>query len=321
MDFENNKFYKEFEEKYRIKVEPKLVNLENTRLAQLARQDYNNIRFSEIVKKHCLNDLLDCLGIIAQGAEPSYSVYATGLVQFSRDRNNYITKINREFHGTYENVKFNVTEISNCSIKDQNSMLHYRNSGVSINLQFERNLNAEVIVKSQVEQSKIPTTIVLIALICTAGLLCSWVCLSTFKWGIKNFDDLIGFFVWFFWWCVTFVLPISYLIYIYTQKDEREYLDSEKRFFIQPEDYKYSKQILTPEFIEKLNNLRKTLGCSGNTWCKFQDNQITMFFNTPHSMFEIGNLNKPMSGLNQITLFLKDLKAITDIIDYFKKQT
>ena len=97
-----------------------------------------------------------------------------------------------------------------------------------------------------------------------------------------------------------------------------EYLDSDKRFFVQSEDYTGSKQILTAEFIEKLDNLRKTLDCSENMWCKFQDNQITMFFNTVHSMFEIGSLNKPMSGTNQITPFLKDLTAITDIIDYFK---
>ena len=166
---------------------------------------------------------------MAQGKEPSYSVYSTGLVQFSRDVNNHITRINREFHGAYENVKFNVTEISNCSIKDQSSILHYRNGGIAINLQFDRSLNAEVIVKSQVEQSKVPTTIGLIALICTAGLVCSLICFSSLFWStIKSFNDLISFFVWLFWWGVTFVLPVSYLIYIYTKKDVREYLDSDK---------------------------------------------------------------------------------------------
>ena len=259
----------------------------------------NSKKFQKIVKKHCLKDLLDCIGFIKQGPEPSYSVFMNGLVcDTSGDRYQIkTTSIDDEFHGTFNDVKFNITEVRNCHI--QTKIDTYSNtywSGFVINLEFNKEIKSEIYVlpKNNKHDRITLLTTIFFALF---GLLC------LIKGAVK------GLFV--------FICYFLVLISNRFKKVKLEDINFSDKYNVLAGDQIEARYILTPAFIDRLNNLKTALS-SKEVWCVFKGNQVIMAFETEHDMFEVGELYKPLTDLEQIRQFILEIMTITDIINNLK---
>ena len=90
-----------------------------------------------------------------------------------------------------------------------------------------------------------------------------------------------------------------------------------KRFKVYSQDQIEARYLVTTAFMERLVNLNTVFG-TDKTKCSFFDDRIMFAIHTKRDLFELGNLFTSFQTPKQIQIFLKEIEAITKMIDYFK---
>jgi len=129
------------------------------------------------------------------------------------------------------------------------------------------------------------------------------------------FSNLIPFIV-----PVLCLLVVFYAYYLQKKKMQDVKLEAasfEKRFNVYTKDQIEARYLITPAFMERLQNLETAFG-TRKIKCSFFDDQIMFAIPTRRDLFELGSLFKPLSGNSDIENFYKELTSIQQMIDHFK---
>ncbi|MBR6098200.1 DUF3137 domain-containing protein [bacterium] len=154
----------------------------------------------------------------------------------------------------------------------------------------------------------VPTFIML------AGLLIIFIFMQL----LSQDNSFIGF-------AITLVLGIAliYLIFDTIEKSKKyedvnlEDISFDKQFSVYSKDQVESRYLVTPAFMDKLKDLQTAFG-TNNVKCSFWGNRVMLAISTDDDLFEVGNLDTPLSDTKQICKFVDELTSIYDMIDYFK---
>ena len=306
---------RQIEEKYKKSVLPKLMELEEERQSLLKSR--NNRKFQKIVKEKYLEDLLDCIGFVKSGDESGYSVFNSGLVMPQPyDGKMRFDMIDDRFHGTYKGVNFNITEVRNCNILSNMMSVNYRDwGGIVINFTFNKNIYSDILVIPKTTKKYLLPTLVLLTLL-TIPVLISIFYLFSFG-GDEAKIALSSSLILFLFFSFMFDLMAWKIKLKHKKEVHLEDKTFHKKYLVQASNQVEARYVLTPAFMERLNNLKTDLSAK-EVWCKFKGNQATIAFETEHDMFEIGDLHRPMSDISQVSSFFDEIILITDIIDHFK---
>ena len=90
-----------------------------------------------------------------------------------------------------------------------------------------------------------------------------------------------------------------------------------RRFKIYSSDEVEARYLVTPLFMELLNNLRTTFG-EKNLKCSFFDDNLMIAISTKKDLFEIGDLYTSCNDPKFVMQFWKELTSIFKMIEYFK---
>ena len=111
------------------------------------------------------------------------------------------------------------------------------------------------------------------------------------------------------------------IIGIYKRKQmEKSKLEDtifEKKYDVYSEDQIEARYLITPSFMERMNNLQTAFGTE-NIKCAFFADKIIFAIYTKKDLFEICDLYTKMENNSRIKQFCKEIKSIQDMIDYFK---
>ena len=109
----------------------------------------------------------------------------------------------------------------------------------------------------------------------------------------------------------------NYLISKTFQSVKMEDLNFDKRFSVYSKDQIEARYLVTPTFMERLNNLKIKFGTS-KIKCAFYDNQILFAIPSDKDLFEFGTFYRTLRNKQKVKEFYDEIKSIYDIIDYFK---
>ncbi len=120
-------------------------------------------------------------------------------------------------------------------------------------------------------------------------------------------------------------IPISGIVFTimaYKLLDKRkkvklEDVSFDKRFYINSEDEIEARYLITPTFMDRLQNLQTAFG-TRNIKCSFQDDAVILAIHTKKNLFEIGDLFQPLGTPEQMEEFFNELISILIMVDYFK---
>lgn len=101
------------------------------------------------------------------------------------------------------------------------------------------------------------------------------------------------------------------------EKVKLEDVDFDKEYSVKSENQVEARYLVTPSFMERFKNLKKTYN-SKEVRCAFFDNKVIFAIYMDKNLFEIGSLFHPLSDTRQIEVFCNEISAIFDIIDEFK---
>ena len=90
-----------------------------------------------------------------------------------------------------------------------------------------------------------------------------------------------------------------------------------KRFDVYSSDQIEARYLITPSFMERLNNLTTAFGTK-KVKCSFFDDKFMIAISTKKDLFEIGKINKPLTDPENLETFYSELNSIYQMIDYFK---
>lgn len=91
----------------------------------------------------------------------------------------------------------------------------------------------------------------------------------------------------------------------------------EKRFNVYTKDQIEARYLITPSFMERLQNLKTAFG-TRNIKCSFFDNQIMFAIPTHRDLFELGSLFESLNSNKSIENFYNELSSIKQMINHFK---
>ena len=114
------------------------------------------------------------------------------------------------------------------------------------------------------------------------------------------------------------ILWAAYLLKIKSMKSVKlEDPVFSRKYKVYSSDQVESRYLLTPAFMERLNNIKTAFG----VWkikCSFYNDQLMFAISTNKNVFEIGSLFTPMGSPKQFERFFSELASIFMMIDYFK---
>ncbi len=90
-----------------------------------------------------------------------------------------------------------------------------------------------------------------------------------------------------------------------------------KKYKVYSSDQVESRYLLTPAFMERLNNIKTAFGVR-KIKCSFYNDKLMFAISTNKNVFEIGSLFTPMESPKQFEVFFNELASILMMIDYFK---
>jgi len=128
-------------------------------------------------------------------------------------------------------------------------------------------------------------------------------------------NEIIGF--------IPIVLAICVVLYMfYVQKKKMqdvklEATSFEKRFNVYTKNQVEARYLLTPAFMERLQNLETAFG-TRKIKCSFFDDQIMFAIPTRKDLFELGCLYKPLSSNSDVEKFYDEITSIQQMVDHFK---
>ena len=90
-----------------------------------------------------------------------------------------------------------------------------------------------------------------------------------------------------------------------------------KRFNVYSSDEVEARYLVTPLFMELLDNLKTAFG-NKKLKCSFFDDNLMIAISTNKDIFEIGDLFTPCDNPKFILQFYRELSSIYKMIEYFK---
>ena len=90
-----------------------------------------------------------------------------------------------------------------------------------------------------------------------------------------------------------------------------------KKYKVYSSDQVESRYLLTPAFMERLNNIKTAFGVR-KIKCSFYNDKLMFAISTNKNVFEIGSLFTSMESPKQFERFFNELASILMMIDYFK---
>ncbi len=96
-----------------------------------------------------------------------------------------------------------------------------------------------------------------------------------------------------------------------------EDIEIHKYFNIYTENQIEARYLITPAFIERLQNLQTAFGTK-NINCSFVNDKIIFAIPTKKDLFEVGNLFTPLTKLSYMRTFFEEIISIYKMIDHFK---
>ncbi len=124
----------------------------------------------------------------------------------------------------------------------------------------------------------------------------------------------------------SFILPgvlILFVLYLFYEQKKKmqdvklEAVSFDKRFNVYTEDQIEARYLITPSFMERLQNLKTVFG-TRNIKCSFFDNQIMFAIPTNRDLFELGSLYKSLNSNKYIENFYNELSSIQQMVNHFK---
>lgn len=91
----------------------------------------------------------------------------------------------------------------------------------------------------------------------------------------------------------------------------------EKKFDVFTDDEVEARYLITPSFMERLNNMKTAFEAYAIS-CAFYDKYLLVGLSTSKDLFSIGDLNKPVNDDKQFFTMFEEILSIIKLIDHFK---
>lgn len=91
----------------------------------------------------------------------------------------------------------------------------------------------------------------------------------------------------------------------------------EKKFDVFTDDEVEARYLITPSFMERLNNMKTAFEAYAIS-CAFYDKYLLVGLSTRKDLFSIGDLNKPVNDGKQFFTMFEEILSIIKLIDHFK---
>ena len=215
-------------------------------------------------------------------------------------------EIDDNFVGCYKDVKFSIIEVDNIKLRGKMGCYSGPWGGIILNLEFNKSASTNVFISPQ---SDLGYIIMIIGMIFMSVIGLTVAIMSPGNFFVGFLVFLLGLF------CT--VSLIASFFYIKNQKVSLEDNNFHKKYYVECDNQIEARYILTPSFMERLKNLETVFG-SNNIICMVQGYRVTFAIKTNRDLFEIGNLNVPVTNPEQVQQFYNEITAICDMIDHFK---
>lgn len=258
--------------------------------------------FKNFIKTHCFQKILPHFG----NFKWKHRLIGEELLEKS-DLFPYFnnTHVDDYFNGQYKNISFFVEEICLTVKSEKHNIRFFK--GIVILFPSNKIVKARTIVSTKGDLTKKNQLLVqmFVALISGIGI---------FKDGYAHWK----------WILLIIVLAVVFLI-MKTIEKNNEPLDEvlledpkfAKRFNVYSSDQVEARYLVTPAFMERMQNLQTAFGTK-NVKCSFFEDKIMFAISTDRDLFEIGDLFTPMADPKQIYKFREELLSIYKMIEYFK---
>ena len=252
-------------------------------------------KFSKNVKKACIWQLIKAFDFINIGIDQKFYKEIIGELH-------YQAAIDDVFSGLYKDVKFNIAEVYNGTSMNKEDW-----HGVILEIQMNKKISDNIYIKPKMINNILLLNAIIPILLIIIFLYINFVIIGDML-TILNAGML-----------ALLIVFIFYLVNkIYNKrKISLENSNFENKFYTECDNQIEARYILTPAFMERLNNL-KTAFKSGNYWVQITGGKIKFTFETKDDLFEIGNIKYKINDIRQAEQFFNEIMAITDIIDHFK---
>ena len=132
-----------------------------------------------------------------------------------------------------------------------------------------------------------------------------------------HWDFVVGFFIGIFAIIFIVFLLNNYLKSKNLQSVKLEDLNFDKRFSVYSKDQIEARYLVTPTFMERLNNL-KIKFATNKIKCAFFNSQILFAIPSDKDLFEFGTFYRSLRNKQKVKEFYDEIMAIYNMIDYFK---
>lgn len=275
------------------------------------------IKFSTMLKKSILSDLLNAFGDISwKGHDVSAKNLGDVLLTDSELKRSglfipYNTRFtDDEYRGVYENVEFKIseTELLYISGSGKRRTIISAFKGVVISFKYNRKIKNRTIISTKGDLTQKNQALIMATVFTTPFI-------ELFKDGYAH-------------WKVISMVILFVIVYLITQKvqsKEEERLDEvrledpkfSKRFNVYSSDQIEARYLVSPAFMERFYDLQTAFGAK-KIKCSFVDETLMIAIETNKNLFEIGSLFKSLNDPTSINNFYNELASIYKMIDYFK---
>ena len=265
-------------------------------LMKIFKINYYPKKFAEMVKVKCFDNLVLVFDFIKNAYVEEFSFCPLYKKLSENQRETIEPIIDDNFEGCYKGVKFSITEVANILIRERMGS-YIRFNGIILKYQFNKSSKTSIYLSPRFGGFGLYIMIALGIFMTIGGI---------FEGPILLLFGLIftGLFVY------TLIAASKNTIVL-------EDNSFHKKFYVEASDQIEARYILTPSFMERLKNLQTAFGAK-NITCMIEGSQITFAIKTNRDLFEIGNLNIPVTSIEQVKQFYDEITAICDIIDHFK---
>ncbi len=257
-------------------------------------------KFKNLVKEKCLIPLLQIFGDIHKSDKfPDKEYLKKSDLFYSLKDLTY----DDNFEGTHNGVKFHITEVD---------METYR--GVVISFSSNKKIASPVTITKKNTSTSVATQkrssflfLIYIIILAIAPIM------------ISRGNNMMQLHL--------FMLPVyifSVILMVKNiMKNKKEIVNLEKTSFnktydVQTNDQVEARYLLTPAFMERLENL-KTAFNSNQIECAFYDDKVIFAIKTKKDLFElVENIQTPLQDSKRITQFMEEIATTYEMIDYFK---
>ena len=277
--------------------------------------------FKSKLKNECFKEALKAFGDIIWFENKEEGTMQKSNVSLDNDilkRSALFADFNRryiddEFIGSYNKVDFEITEthMQHESGSGKNRSVVDIFKGVIIQFDSNKKVLNRTMVSTKGDMMTAKTSIWVTILLLFLPFLN--VVADSFKDGF-NFASLL---------IPAIILFVVILIVCFGKKDEPlnkvtlEDPEFNKRFDVYSSDQIEARYLITPSFMERLNNLTTAFGTK-KVKCSFFDDKFMIAISTKKDLFEIGKINKPLTDPENLETFYNELNSIYQMIDYFK---